>query len=75
MIGGVGGTTGPDQEHIWTTAGQRKPGMSPEDYIKESILDPQAYVVPGYPPIMPSFRGNITDDELNSIIQYFQTLK
>ena len=75
------GTTvlvGPSLAGLSDRAGSRKPGMSAEDYIKESILDPSAFIVPGFPgppSPMPVFRGNITDDELNSLIQYLLSLK
>jgi mono/diheme cytochrome c family protein len=67
--------TGPSLAGIAERGATRKPGMSAEDYIRESVLQPQAYVVEGFPPIMPSFQGNITDQELSSLIQYLLSLK
>lgn len=75
VAGGPGGQTGPNLSAIWTTAAQRKPGLSEEEYIKESILNPQTFIVPGYQGVMPNFTGNITDDELNQLIAWFQTLR
>lgn len=46
-----------------------------EDYIRRSILDPQFEVVDGYPPVMPPMEGQISDEEINTLIEYFKTLK
>jgi len=45
------------------------------DYIKQSILDPASQVVAGYPPIMPSYKGILSDREIEAITAYIQTLK
>ena len=47
--------------------------MDAEAYINESIHDPQAFVVPGFPPVMPSFRGTLTEEEIHSVVQYLLT--
>ncbi len=46
-----------------------------ENYIREAILNPQAQLVKGYGPVMPSFKGVISDDEISDIIAYIKTLK
>jgi len=51
---GQKGTRAPDLAGIGGRAGTRKPGMSAKAYIIESLLHPNAYVVEGYPPIMPA---------------------
>src|SRR5881296_2068824 len=51
---GQKGTRAPDLAGIGARAGKTKPGMSAKQYILESLLQPQAYVVEGYPPIMPA---------------------
>lgn len=45
-----------------------------EQYVRESILNPQAKVVAGYTPIMPSFQGQVTDDQLQALIEYIRSL-
>jgi mono/diheme cytochrome c family protein len=50
---GQKGTRAPDLAGIGGRAGKTKPGMSAKAYIIESLLEPAAYLVPGYPPIMP----------------------
>ncbi|WP_141567933.1 c-type cytochrome, partial [Leptospira interrogans] len=44
-------------------------------YICKSILQPTAQVVKGYPPAMPSYQGQLSDDEINALIEYIKTLK
>lgn len=44
------------------------------NYLRESILDPNAKVVAGYVPAMPSFQGQLSDVELDGIIAYMQSL-
>jgi cytochrome c oxidase subunit 2 len=46
-----------------------------ENYIRQSILEPQSQVVKGFQPVMPSFKGILTDDDISSLIAYMKTLK
>jgi len=46
-----------------------------ENYIKESILYPQAKAVQGYPPMgMPSYQGQLSDDDIHGIIEFIKTI-
>ena len=45
-----------------------------DDYIRESILNPQAKVVSGFQPIMPTFKGQISEDQLLQLITYVKSL-
>jgi len=45
-----------------------------EEYIRESILAPQEKVVAGYQPIMPEYEGQVTDEELEALVDYVQSL-
>jgi len=45
-----------------------------EDYLKESIEDPLAKVVDGFEPIMPPYKGTITDTELDYFIEFVKSL-
>ncbi len=45
-----------------------------ENYIRESILEPQARVVKGFQPVMPSFKGILSDEDITALIAYFKTL-
>ena len=48
--------------------------IADEDYIRESILEPQAKLVAGYPPVMPTFKGLISEDGILQIIAYLKSL-
>ena len=37
-------------------------------YLREAILNPSATVAVGYPPIMPTFAGQLTEEELQALI-------
>ncbi len=50
---GQKGTRAPDLAGIGSAAAKRKPGVIAKAYIIESLLDPGAYLVEGYPNIMP----------------------
>ncbi|MGF1553263.1 MAG: cytochrome c oxidase subunit II [Paracoccaceae bacterium] len=43
-------------------------------YIRDSILLPKKHVVSGYQPIMPSFRGQMSEADILAIIAYIRTL-
>jgi cytochrome c oxidase subunit II len=45
-----------------------------ENYLRESILNPQARIVSGYQPIMPTYQGLITEEGLMQIIAYIKSL-
>lgn len=46
-----------------------------EFYIRESILYPSAKIVMGYENIMPTFKGQLSEEEIFELIAYFQSLK
>ena len=43
-------------------------------YIRESILNPQAKIVAGYQPIMPTFQGLVSEEQLLQLIAYVKSL-
>lgn len=45
-----------------------------ENYVRTSILDPQAHIHAGYPPVMPTFEGQIDESELLQLIEYIRSL-
>ena len=51
---GQKGTRAPDLAGIGGRAGKTKPGMSAKQYIIESLINPGAHLVEGYPNIMPA---------------------
>lgn len=45
---------------------------SPEDYVKQSILNPQQKIVMNYTGAMPTFKGQLKDDEIYAIIEFLK---
>lgn len=43
-------------------------------YIRESILNPTAKVVQGFPPIMPTFQGQVSEEQLLALTEYIKSL-
>ncbi|PYY19523.1 MAG: cytochrome c oxidase subunit II [Acidobacteria bacterium] len=48
--------------------------LADEGYIRESILNPSAKIVYGYQNIMPTFQGQLNEDEMIQIIEYVKSL-
>lgn len=46
-----------------------------EPYIRESIMNPQAKLVEGFGPIMPTFQGQISEDQLVQLVAYIKSLQ
>ena len=45
-----------------------------ENYIRESILNPQAKIVEGFQPVMPTYQGILKDREIDALITYIKSL-
>lgn len=45
-----------------------------ENYIRESLMEPNAKVVKGFQPVMPTMKGQLTDDEINALIAFIKSL-
>jgi cytochrome c oxidase subunit II len=48
--------------------------VADENYVRESIVSPGSKVVSGFKPIMPTFQGLISDDQLNALVAYVKSL-
>ena len=77
----IGKTTGPyrfpDLANVDVRAKTRKPGYTDVDYFAESLYEPNAYIVPGFNPGMPTINKppiGLTDQEILTVIAYLQTL-
>jgi len=46
-----------------------------EAYLKESILYPNKKIVKGYAPLMPTYSGLLSDQEIKAIIEFIKTVK
>jgi cytochrome c oxidase subunit 2 len=49
--------------------------VADENYLRESILDPQAHLVQGYQAIMPTYQGLLSEENVMQLIAYLKTLK
>jgi cytochrome c oxidase subunit II len=75
---GAGGTDrGPSLAGLFGTTVTLQGGnpvTADENYIRESILDPRAKIVAGYQPIMPTFKGLVSEEGLLQLIAYIKSL-
>lgn len=71
------GTVGPDLTHIGTEGAHHKAGMSVEAYIRESIENPGAFVMPGFPAgVMPTgLKGNLSKEEFEALVAFLLAQK
>jgi cytochrome c oxidase subunit 2 len=49
--------------------------VADENYLRESILNPQAKLVAGYQPVMPTFQGLVSEEDVMQLIAYIKSLK
>jgi cytochrome c oxidase subunit 2 len=63
---GLYGRPVPLQNGTVTTADER--------YIRDSILQPRSRVAAGFEPVMPSFAGKISEDDLIAVVAYIKSL-
>lgn len=71
-------STGPTFKGIWGENRQFTDGTTgvvDEDYIRESILEPQAKLRSGYGPVMPTFAGKLKDWQIDGLIAYIKSLQ
>ena len=72
-----GGGPGPSLAGVYGSQVQLEGGQTvtaDDAYIRESILNPSAKVVRGYQPIMPSFQGQVHEQEILELIAYIKSL-
>lgn len=68
---------GPAFNNIWAHPAQLRDGSTvtvDENYVRESIVDPMAKVVAGFEPVMPTYKGKLSDKELIALIEFIKTL-
>lgn len=47
-----------------------------ENYLRESVLEPNKHIVKGYPRgVMPTFQGQLNENELSALVEYMKSLK
>lgn len=67
--------TGPSYKDVYGTEQQMASGdkiQVDENYVRESILYPKAKVRNTYAPAMPSYKGQLTDDDIDSLIAFIK---
>jgi cytochrome c oxidase subunit 2 len=45
-----------------------------EVYLRESVLNPAAKVVAGFQPVMPTYQGQLSEEQIFQLIQYIKSL-
>ena len=48
--------------------------LADDEYIRESILNPAVKIVAGWQPIMPTYQGQVTEEQLAQLITYVRSL-
>jgi len=48
--------------------------IADENYLRESIVNPTAKIVNGFKPVMPTFQGIVSDEQLNALVAYVKSL-
>ena len=72
---------GPDQTNLGNVAASRIEGYTAEEYIRESIVDPNAFIVEECPlgpclQVMPqNYSASLSEEQLNAIVAYLLSLK
>jgi cytochrome c oxidase subunit II len=49
--------------------------VADDAYIRESILNPRAKIVAGYQPLMPTFQGQLTEEQILNLLAYIRSLQ
>jgi cytochrome c oxidase subunit 2 len=69
---------GPSWKGIWGKSESMTGGGSvtvDENYVRESLMDPQAKIVLGFTPAMPTYKGKLSEKDIDGIIEYIKSLK
>lgn len=73
------GTTGrgPNLQDVYGKPVQLEDGRvvtADENYLRQSILDPGSERVKGFPAIMPTFQGLVSEEQVNALVAYIKTI-
>jgi mono/diheme cytochrome c family protein len=67
---GTTGNVGPSLDELASSAGEQGQG-SPEEYVQQSILDPDAVTAEGFQPgVMPSYEGRLSEKQVQALSEY-----
>jgi cytochrome c peroxidase len=80
-VPGANGQVGPNLSNIGVDGATRIDGYSAEEYVTESILDPNAFIAPECPSgdcpagvMLQSFAQTLSEDDLSAIVSYLSAL-
>ena len=67
---------GPSHYGVAERAAEYVEGMSAEDYLRESIVEPDAHIVEGYDPgvMYQNYAEDLTEREIDNLVAYLLTL-
>ncbi len=68
---------GPSHASVGARAGDQVPGQSAEDYIRESIVNPDAHIVDGFSPgvMYPKYANELTDEQIDALVAFMVSLR
>jgi ferredoxin/cytochrome c2 len=68
---------GPSLAGVGTAAATRVPGMTAGEYLRQSIVDPDAYTVEGFQPgaMLPDIADKLSEQQLDDLVAFLLTLK
>jgi cytochrome c oxidase subunit 2 len=46
--------------------------MVDEEYLRRSILEPQADIVAGFQPVMPTYSGTLTPEDIDALVAFIK---
>jgi ferredoxin len=66
---------GPSFDGVATAATTRVPGLTADEYLRESIVDPDAFVVHGFDPgvMLQNFNETLTDEQVDNLVAFLLT--
>ena len=67
---------GPSFDGIASRAQTRVPGLSAEEYLRQSIVEPNAYVVDGFPTgqMFNNYAEVLTEEDIDNLVAFLLTL-
>ena len=48
--------------------------VADDSYLRDSIVNPNHQIVDGYQPLMPSFKGRLSEEQILQLVAYIKTL-
>jgi cytochrome c551/c552 len=69
---GSNGQVGPPLDDLGAIAASRVPGLSAEEYVHQAIVEPGAFVVPGFAAglMPPDFGQRMTDEQVDALVEF-----